>query len=122
MYINYGDKNFFEHGMLIDSEHSNEEFSILYCEPFPDEENKFFFADCIVNINDNWINRKMIMMHCGMTEENFDPIEFAAACISFYGAENFSSPYDGYTFTREEIEEKLKYYMIASDNLDITWK
>lgn len=121
MYKNYGDRNFFEYGLLVDAEHSDTEFSILYCMPYCDEEDKYFFADCTVDINDNWINRELILMTCGMSEGKFDPVEFACACVFVYGAENFSSPYNGYTFTRKEIEERLKYYMIASDNLDVTW-
>lgn len=56
-----------------------------------------------------------------MNEDTFEPIQFAIGCIEYYGVENFSSPYDGYDFTREEIEKKLRYYLIASDNLNITW-
>ena len=121
MYINYGDMDFFEHGLLVDSEHSDTEFMILYCMPFCDEEDKFFFANCTVDITDDWINKESVMAYCGMTEENFDPVQFAIACIEYYGAENFSSPYNGYEFTRKEIEEMLKYYLIANDNLNVTW-
>lgn len=121
MYINYGDRNFFEHGILVDAEHSDAEINILYCRPFDDEENKFLFADCMVDITDNWIDKRSVMDYIGMTEENFDIAWFAVGCIDYYGVENFSSPYDGYEFTQEEIKEKLKYYLIANDNLDITW-
>lgn len=46
MYINHGDKNFFEYGCLMDSEHSDTVLDILYCRPYDDEEDSFFFADC----------------------------------------------------------------------------
>lgn len=121
MFINFGDRNFFEYGILIDSEHSDTEFKILYCRPFDDAENLFYFADCEVNITENWLDKKSIMEYIGMTEENFDAALFAVGCVEYYGAENFSSPYDGYMFTAEEIKERLKYYLIANDNLDITW-
>lgn len=121
MYINYGDVNFFENGILVDAEHSDTEIKILYCRPYDDEEDKFLFADCTVDITDSWINKKSVMDCLGMTEETFDFIQFAIGCVEYYGVENFSSPYDGYQFTRKEIEERLKYYMIASDNLEITW-
>lgn len=120
MYINYGDKNFFEYGCLVDFEHSDTDIKVLYCMPFA-EEDMYLFADCEVNTEDSWINRKSVMDYVGMTEETFDVIQFAIGCIDYYGVENFSSPYDGYQFTRKEIEKKLKYYLIASDNLDITW-
>ena len=122
MYINYGDVNFFELGTLVDAEHSDTEIKILYCRHFDDEEDLYFFADCTVDIEDSWIDRKAVMEYLGMTEENFNNIQFAIGCVEYYGAENFSSPYDGYKFNRKEIEEKLKYYMIASDDLEITWQ
>ena len=131
MYINYGDKNFFEYGMLVDSEHSDTEIKILYCMPIEDDwhdENSYLFADCTVDIEDDWIDRKLIMDYIGMAEENFDNVQFAIGCVEYYGVENFSEPYgrfpsfyDGYIYSREEIEKQLKYYFIASDNLDITW-
>lgn len=121
MYINYGDKNFFECGILVDAEHSDTEIKILYCRPFDDEEDLFLFADCKVDVNDSWIERKTIMDFMGMAEEGFDVIQFAIGCVEYYGVENFSSPYNGYRFTRKEIEESLKHYLIASDNLEITW-
>ena len=121
MYINYGDVNFFELGTLVDAEHSDTEIKILYCRPYDDAEDLFLFADCTVDITDSWFDRKSVMDFLGMTEETFDNIQFAIGCIEYYGVLDFSDSYSGYEFTRKEIEEKLKYYMIASDNLEITW-
>lgn len=121
MFVNYGDKNFFEYGVLVDSEHSDTEFQILFCRPFDDEEDMFFFADCNVDIDDSWINRDDVLSFIGMNEKEFDPMRYAIGCIEYYGAENFSSPYEGYKFNRKDIEERLKHYPIASDNLDIAW-
>lgn len=121
MYINYGDRNFFECGILVDAEHSDTEIKILYCRPLDDAEDLFLFADCEVDTEDTWIDKKAIMDFTGMTEESFDVIQYAIGCVEYYGVENFSSPYNGYWFNRKEIEEYLKYRLIASDNLDITW-
>lgn len=121
MYINYGDVNFFELGILVDAEHSDTEIKVLYCRPYDDEEDLYLFADCEVDIEDSWINKNAVMDYLGMTEETFDSIQFAIGCIDYYGVENFSSPYNGYQFNRKEVENQLKYYMIAEDNLEITW-
>lgn len=121
MYLNYGDYDFFEYGVLVDNDHKENEIDILYCRPYDDEENLYLFADCSVDITDSWIDKKEVMSYIGMEENNFDSIRFAIGCIEYYGVENFSSPYAGYQFTREEIEEMLKHYFIASDNLHITW-
>ena len=37
MYVNYGDKDFFEHGRLVDAEHEDNIYDILCCNPYPDE-------------------------------------------------------------------------------------
>ena len=119
MFLNYGDKSFFENGVLVDVEHSDSVFQILYCRPY-DEDDLYLFADCTVDINDDFINEKEVTGFCG-ARKNINPIGFAIGCIDYYGVENFSSPYNGYQFSRKEIEEQLKHYLIASDNLVITW-
>ena len=124
MFINYGDRNFFEYGVLVDSEHSDTEFQILYCRPYDDEEDKYQFAECTVDITDSWIDKKAVMSFAGMNEENFNPIRFAIDCIEYYGVENFggnSYAYDFRNMNKESIKEILKHRLIASDNLDITW-
>ena len=127
MYKNYGDRDFFEYGMLVDDEHSDTEFSILFCSPLYDEnedgEELFMFADCFVDIEDSWIDKDAVKSYGCFDEYDDDNrnIMFAIDCISYYGAEEFSSPYDGYMFTRKEIEDRLKRYLISSDNLEITW-
>lgn len=121
MYINYGDVNFFEYGCLVDAEHSDTEIKVLYCRPFDDEEDLYYYADCLVDITDSWIDKKSVMDFMGITEETFDAVQFAIGCIEYYGVENFSDSYMGYRFTREEIEKDLRNYLIASDNLNVTW-
>lgn len=122
MFINYGDKNFFAHGRLVDAEHSDAEFRILYCEPYCDEDDMYLFADCTVNITDSWIDWDEVNSYAGLSEtENEDKqqanIMRALAAIDYHGVENFSSPYDGYQFTEKEIKDRLKHYLIAHDNL-----
>lgn len=121
MYRNYGDKNFFEYGVLVDDEHSDTEYDILWCMPFSDKEGMFLYAKCRVDISDSWIDRDTVMQYCGIDENSFDPIQFAISCIDYYGVENFSDPYDGYEHDREYIKNRLKNFLIANDGLDITW-
>lgn len=124
MYINYGDKNFFEYGRLVDSEHSDTVLQVICCNPYPDEEDKYQFAECEVDINDMWIDKEAVMSYIGMTEETFNPIQYAIGCIDYYGAENFgalSYAYDWTNMKKADICEILKYRLIANDNLDIEW-
>lgn len=101
MYINYGDRNFFELGTLVDAEHSDTEIKILYCRPYDVAEDLYLFADCTVDTTDNWIDKKSVMEYIGMTEETFNIIQFAISCVEYYGVDNFSSGYCGYNFTKK---------------------
>ena len=124
MYRSYGDRNFFEHGVLVDLENSHSDFNIIYCRPFGDVEGRYLFAECLVDITDSWIDRKAVMEFAGMTESDFDPILFAIDCIEYYGAENFGAEnyyYDYTNLTEYDIKEILRHRCISSENLDITW-
>lgn len=126
MYVNYGDKDFFEHGVLVDSEHSDTVFDILRCEPYSDEEDKYCFAHLCVDIEDSWLDRKAVMDFTGMTEEDFNPILYAIACTDYYSWDNFGASDYGVSYNwqdcdRDTICEELKGYLIASDNLDMSW-
>ena len=127
MYINYGDRNFFDYGMLVDSEHYEHEYDMLYCRPYDDEEDLFQFAQIHVNPNDSWIDRAAVMKFIGMTEETYDELMFAIGCVDYYGPDDFGAyamGYSGFDWQRADrasIEKELRHYLIASDNLDITW-
>ena len=124
MYINYGDCNFFEYGVLVDSEHSDTEIQILYCRPYDDAEDQYLFGDCTVDITDSWIEKEKVMSYVGMTEETYNPIWYAIGCIDYYGIENFgglSYAYDCHNMTKADICDVLKHRLIASDNLNIEW-
>lgn len=118
MYVNYGDKDFFEHGVLVDAK---QVLNIMYCMPICDSDGEYVFAECEVDITDSWIDRKAVMDFIGMTEKTFDNIQFAIGCIDFYGVENFSSPYEGYVHDKEYICDVLKHRTVASDHLNIEW-
>lgn len=124
MYINYGDKDFFEYGCLVDSEHSDTVFQILRCMPYPDEEDLYQFGDLEVDINDSWIDRNAVMQYAGMKDATFDPIQFAIACTDYYGWDNFGAINYAYEWTQMNkagICEILRNRLIASDNLDMAW-
>ena len=125
MYINYGDRNFFEYGMLVDSEHSDTEFDIIFCRPYDDEEDLYQCGQVTVDINDSWIDKEEVESYIDSKKED-DPIQFAIGCLEYYGAENFGADdfwaYENWRYmTKESIYKKLRNYLIASDNLDIEW-
>ena len=108
MYTNYGDRNFWEHGRLVDVEHSDEEINVIYCEPYTDTENLYLFAACTVNLTDDWIDWAAVRSYAGLNAESIDDDIntkelLAIAAIDYYGVENFSSPYEGYQFTKQEV-------------------
>lgn len=119
MYKNYGDKNFFDMGILLDDEHSDTVFPVILCRPYPDEENKFQFAMGEVDVTDSWIDRKGVMSYAGMTEETYNAAQFAVDCTNYYDWENFGQVWR--EANREQIESALRMEEIASDNLDMPW-
>lgn len=126
MYKNYGDKDFFQYGVLVDDEHEENVYKMLLCRPYDDEEDLYQFGHVTVNITDTWIDKKRVMDYIGMKEKDFDPIRYAIGCTDYYSWGNFgiidyNPAHDWRNETRAEIEDQLKHYLIASDNLDITW-
>lgn len=123
MYINYGDKNFFDFGILIDTEHSDTVFPMLLCMPYSDEEDLFQFGDVEVDIDDLWIDEKAVSDFCGSDKE-IDPVGFAIGCTNYYSWDNFGAMNYGYDWQRMDknaIKEILKHRLIASDALDVCW-
>lgn len=127
MYKNYGDKNFFEYGVLVDNDHSDTEIDIIRCLPYPepDEDGNdiYQFNEMTVDITDEWIDRKAVMDFIGMTEDTFDPVQFAIGCTDWYSWDNFGLPYayDWQRMDRNSICDILRHRMIASDGLDMPW-
>lgn len=128
IYRNYGDVNFLTYGgCLVDSDHSDTEFRIIYLRPYDDEEGLYQCAEIIVDINDSWIDRSQVMKYGGVTEDDFDPVLFAIDCIEYYGPENFWADgcwmyqYDWRCMTREGVKEVLRNRVIATDNIEIEW-
>ena len=128
MYRNFGDVSFFEHGVLVDTEHSDTVFPMLLCRPYAGEEDLFQFAHVEVDITDKWINREEVLSFAGLTEEDAEkePVWFAIACTDYYSWEEFGAGsygvfYDWTRMNRASIEKELMGYLIASDNLDMPW-
>lgn len=124
MYKNYGDRNFFEYGCLVDSEHSDTVFDMLLCRPYCDEEDMYQFAHVQVDTEDSWIDRKGVMSFIGMSEEAYDPIRFAIGCTDYYSWDNFGAngygiSYDWRQVDKKTIQKELRNHLIASDNLDM---
>lgn len=71
-----------------------------------------------------WGDRKVVMDYLGMTEETYDPVQFAIGCTEYFSWDNFgaaSYAYDWQRIDKRSICEILKHRLIASDNLDIVW-
>lgn len=112
MYKNYGDVNFLEYGLLVEEEKKNEIYKMIICRLYSDKENKYIYGSCYVDITDSWIEKNEVMDYIGMSEENFEPIQFAIGCIEYYSLEYFGL--FGNDYTKEEIiedMEELKNYI-----------
>ena len=118
MYKNYGDVDFFQRGVLVEADNNSPTtFHMLRCEPYTDQEDLFQFASVYVDISDTWIDKDRVLSNIGMTEADFDPLQFAIGCTDCYSWDNFgaldySGSYDWQKCTREQVEEQLKAYGI----------
>lgn len=121
MYRNYGDKDFFEHGVLADTDHSDTVIDLIRCEPYLDEEDHYQYARMQVDIEDPWIDRKAVMSYAGMTENKFDPVGFAVAAADYYGwncfgADDYGVFYNWRDMDRASIEKELSHEWITLDD------
>lgn len=119
MYINYGDRNFLTHGLLIDTEHSDTVFEMLICDPYPYVEDLFQFAHITVDIEDDWIDWEKVKDFMGMEPGN--NVDKAIMAYEYYGAEQFGADsnvsYDWKRADKETILREIRNYLIAWDNV-----
>ena len=122
MYKNFGDRNFFEYGILLDNDHSDTQFPILVCSPIYEEDENgnqlYLFADCFVDVEDEWMDSESVESCCGSWNCNE---HYAIACINYYGTHEFSDCINSGIFTAEEIVEKLRKYFIDYSDLVLAW-
>lgn len=124
MYKNYGDKNFFEHGVLVDTEHSDTVFDIIRCEPYCDTDDLYMCAAISVDTEDDWIDRNRVMDFIGMTDETFDPVQFAIGCTEYYdwgnfGAYDFDPRYNYECMSKQDCLAVLSGYLVDYSELEV---
>ena len=118
MYKNYGDVNFFEYGRLAEIQEDGT-IDVLVCNPVFDCENPdrcYQFDGVNIDINDSWIDVDAVCSYADTSKD--DVIQFALACIDYYGVENFGGTeyYDESQFyTMEEIKDILKNYKLEEE-------
>ncbi len=119
MYVNYGNEIFFKYGFLVESDSINTSvIDIIYCVPMSEpNDNYYFFAYCEVDIDSDRIEKDFIMRCIGMTDANFNKIEFAKACIEFYDVEYFSD-ICYWLCTKQEVKAYLSTNSILFDEFD----
>lgn len=114
MFTNYGDRNFFEYGLLVEPV-SDTEFRLLVCNPYSDSDDLYQFACICVDTKDSWIDKEKVNDYNGEPIE--DPLQLAIAAYSYYGPEEFgaySMSYDWQHMTRDQILEELKHYGVSA--------
>lgn len=122
MYVNYGDRNFFERGVLIkDPECAVSEYEMLLCRPYSDHEDLYQFSRVVVDINADWIDRKAVINYAGMPI--FDPLWFAISCTEYYSWEEFGAggslcDYDWKRMTKADVLKELSYYFISAYDME----
>ena len=113
MFSNYGDRNFFEYGILVEPV-TDTEFRMLVCEPYSDVDDLYQFACIYVDIADSWIDKKRIADYIG--ESNLDPVHLAIAAYEYYGAQEFGADYmnfDWMHMNKADILKELEAYGVT---------
>ena len=90
---------------------------VLVCNPvFGLNDPRHYQFDYInVDINDRFINVNAVCSYADINKNDINIIQFALACIDYYGVENFGGTcyYDESQFyTKNEVLDNLKYYDI----------
>lgn len=97
MYKSYGDKNFFDYGVLVEFVETDEleqnEFRIITCNPDDDEDNNYLIGNTFIDIRDTWINKEDVCKYSGLRNYSIDytdeeRLRLAIATIEYYGVEN----------------------------------
>ena len=115
MFENYGDVNFFEYGRMAELQNDGT-VNMLVCNPVFDCKNPdrcYQFDYVNVDINDSWIDVNEVCSYADVSKD--DIIQFALACVDYYGTENFGGTayYTEEQFkTKNEILDSLRYYDI----------
>lgn len=87
-WIAVGDVNPMEHGGVWTQKESDTIFRIVRIDKTCNE-NEWFVQTGYIDISDEWINKKSVMDYAGITEETFEPMNYAESCFWFYSYEEF---------------------------------
>ena len=116
MYHNYGDKNFFEAGFLVDTDSIREDnVEFIYCMPFDDEEDLYLYGEGVVDLTDSWIAWSEVGRYADVDKNTSCWENLANAVISYYGVETVCGGRDSIycgEFGKSEIKKKLERFFI----------
>lgn len=111
---NFGDVNPLKHGGIFikrDTEINPETCFYIVKNVYDCDGEKHIIYDLYVDITDSWIEKQDVMEFIGMTENDFDSIQYAIGCTDYYSMENFGGNRIECS-TIEELQEELKKYEI----------
>ena len=109
-YINYGDVNPIEHGGIFVLQESETSFRIVKNEF--DGSKKHYLFDLHIDISDTWIDKESVLSYIGMTELDFDPVQYAIGCTEYYSYLEFGGNAEVYATKKELIAAYAEYGII----------
>lgn len=119
MYYNYGNRDFFSNGMLV--ERGDNTDNLILCEPNGDD--TYRFASIHVDWTADWIDVNELDDRLGHVLDLpfFDSMEAVIECTKMYPWDRFGIDYDGdwQHMTRDQIYAELGKYKIAWEELNI---
>lgn len=117
VYSKFGDVNPIEHGGGLWRNVTTTEFEIIHIEPDVNRSDLGWMNIVSVDTKDSWIQEKKerVILAYGMDESQINSIEFALACIQYFGIENFGGD-QTYEALIDKMDIEKTYNEIISEN------
>ena len=119
LYENYGDCNPLDYCGLWIRKTANNEYKFVrvqntswYCK---DEIPTYILCNGYINTTNDWIDRESVISFSGLDETiDSDSVEYAIACLDYYGSIEFSDGVEDYkTTSRRDARKYINSYGIV---------
>ena len=118
IYMNYGDRNFFEGGLYI-MDCGDGDYEFIKCDFANDSDgDTYLFSEGMIDPTDSWIDIDAVSNMAGAGE--LERAELARAIIDYYGPENCSGHY-GEMLSSAEVQERMNGYAQEYEFEDDSW-
>lgn len=92
MLVNFSNGSFYDDGLLIDDDYGTlGKVRVVICRPCRYLKGMYSFADCLVDVNQDWVDRGIVNAENIQGDNLSMAAKLAVGCIDYYGVETFAS-------------------------------